>query len=337
MLITRPNNYKMQVCSHSLDTMPEEKIDATLSLSPQLRQKCNDWLSYLLHQRRYSAHTVTAYKFNLEDFLKFLCQFEAIDEIGYKNIESINSQTMRAWLSARLTRGYKVSSSSLALSAVKNFFRFYQKESPAPPSALATKSPKRAKPLPKALSTEQVFTSLERIDLHEEPWINQRNLAILMLLYGCGLRISEALSLTKADMKDSFLVIKGKGNKERYIPWQDKVKSAIGDYLALLPYDIPAKNSIFVGLRGKPLHASAFGKVLIELRRAYNLPEYLTPHAYRHSFATHLLEDGADLRAIQELLGHADLATTQRYTKITSKHLINSYFKAHPGDKFDIN
>lgn len=198
--------------------------------------------------------------------------------------------------------------------------------------------PKLSKPLPKALSADQSMQAVMGIGtLHEEPWVAQRDTALLMLIYGCGLRISEALSLRVGDLPPagSSLRIHGKGNKERVVPLLAIVRDAIDTYLGLCPHHNPRnpKADIFVGVKGGTLQPAIFQKQLRHLRSWLGLPESATPHAFRHSFATHLLATGGDLRDIQELLGHESLSTTQRYTHVDSERLLAAYRDAHPHGK----
>lgn len=291
------------------------------------------WIEYLQFGRHYSKHTITSYRFGLEHFLKFVQDYSESPCNSVNDLQQIDIRTARSWLSARVGEKYSSTSNALALSAVKSFIKFCISEWQITSPILSIKPPKHAVALPKALSQNETNFSLEQITLEDdEEWINHRNYALLHLLYGCGLRISEALSITNSDISSDFLNVLGKGNKNRSIPLPQATKDAISKYLLHVPYDIEPGTMIFLGKQGKSLQPPVFNRFLINLRRRYNLPEHLSAHAYRHSFATHLLENGADLRAIQELLGHSDLSTTQRYTKVSTKHLLDSYKKAHPDE-----
>ena len=291
------------------------------------------WIDHLKYARHYSNHTITAYRTHLEHFLNFIQNYNESKIEKVVDLESIDIRTIRSWMTARVNENYSATSNALALSATKNFFRFCINEWEITTPLLNIKAPKIANHLPKALSQDDALFSLENIVLDDDlEWVNKRNYALLQLLYGCGLRISEALQLTKADLNSEFITITGKGNKTRSVPIPQATYVAIQHYLEQLPYSLDYKQEVFLGKRGKTLKAAVFNRTLIALRRRYNLPEHLSAHAYRHSFATHLLENGADLRAIQELLGHSDLSTTQRYTKISTKHLLASYNKAHPDE-----
>jgi integrase/recombinase XerC len=216
-----------------------------------------------------------------------------------------------------------------AVASLRSFYRYLQRhygiENPA---ALTLRAPRRSPPLPKAVSVKESLAAVQMIaDYQQEPWVGLRDRTLLGLLYGAGLRISEALNLTRGDLAGETLRIRGKGNKERLVPLLPAVKNALEEYLAACPWQ---SEIVFYGLRGKRLQPAVFSKQLRILRNAIGLPESTTPHAFRHSFATHLLAEGGDLRSIQELLGHSSLTTTQRYTKVDTERLLSAYSLAHP-------
>lgn len=301
-------------------------------LQKNARQLVEEWRNYLERRRNFSTHTVTSYLRDLEHFLHFMSNYKG-GSISLEDLSSVDLRLMRSWLSSRRREDYVAASSARALSSIKNFYKFIEKTYDIScHSIYSTRSPKKAKTLPKALSLEDTKVSTENIEeLSSSGWLAARDKALLVLLYASGLRISEALSITKAHLKNTeFLKIKGKGSKERIVPWIPLAFKLIQGYLELLPYKIEENNPIFLGKQGKPLQPAVFNRQLIHLRRQYGLPEHLSAHAFRHSCATHLLENGADLRSIQELLGHQSLSTTQRYTKINLKHLEKVYSKTHP-------
>ena len=278
--------------------------------------------------RSQSAHTLESYQNDINYFAQFLSNYDS-DKTIEDAILEVDIRTVRSYLAKLKQEDYQPSSISRKLATIKNFYRFLlRKNYKIDQSIFALRSPKKAKTIPKALNQEQTNSAIENSGYEEEEWIARRNKAIILLLYGTGLRISEALSVTKEHMNSDSLRIKGKGGKERMVPWLEPVKIAIEEYLKFVPYMIDENMPIFLGLRGKKLKQTYFNKILMNMRRRLNLPEHLTPHAFRHSFATHLLENGADLRVIQELLGHVSLSTTQIYTKTNIAHLKKAHQNA---------
>lgn len=301
--------------------------------SNEISELLKKWEKYLTLQKNYSKNTVISYRHDLENFLGFMKEYNGENA----TIDSLNIDIrfIRSWLSKRYQDNYIASSSSRALSSIKNFYKFLEKTSNIGCHKIfSIKNPKKAKVLPKALTQEDAITSIEHIEeLGDLDWVSARNKALLVLIYAAGLRISEALSITKKHIKTDFIKINGKGNKERVVPWIDKAKDLVEQYLVKVPYCIKEDDPIFIGKSGKALQPAVFNRELIKLRRLYGLPEYLSSHAFRHSFATHLLENGSDLRSIQELLGHKSLSTTQIYTKVNSRHLMDVYNNSHPISK----
>jgi len=296
----------------------------------------SEWQSWLENERRASGHTALAYGRDLAGFLDFLCEhLGAIPSIAA--LEALGPADFRAYLAARVQDGIDRSSSARALSSLRSFFRFLDRRGLAKNAALAAvRTPKLPKSVPKPLSPEDAGLALERIaELAEAPWIGRRDLAILTLLYGCGLRLSEALGLARAEapLRPGMLSVIGKGRKTRLVPVLPAVSEAIAEYLALCPHRLTAKGPLFVGVRGGPLNPRLVQRQMQRLRAILDLPETATPHALRHSFATHLLAGGGDLRSIQELLGHASLSTTQRYTAVDAERLLAVYNRAHPRAK----
>ena len=309
---------------------------ARFAAAGDLANAISGWQSWLEHERRASRHTALGYGRDLASFLDFLREhLGALPSLAA--LEALGPADFRAYLAARAQDGIERSSSARALSTLRGFFRFLDRRGLAKNAALATvRTPKLPKSVPKPLSAEDARLALERIvELAEAPWIGQRDLAILMLLYGCGLRLSEALGLRRgeAPLEPGMLGITGKGRKTRLVPVLPAVSGAVADYLAVCPHRLPAKGPLFVGARGGPLNPRLVQRQMQRLRALLGLPETATPHALRHSFATHLLAGGGDLRSIQELLGHASLSTTQRYTAVDAERLLAVYDRAHPRAK----
>ena len=294
------------------------------------------WLDWLETERRVSPHTLAAYGRDLAGFLDFLAEHKG----GVADLASLSKLVpadFRAWLARRAGVPIGRASNARALSTLRNFFRFLERRGLAKNAALiAVKSPKLPKPVPKALSAGEAQQALDGVaGMEREAWIAKRDLAVLTLLYGAGLRIGEALSLRRGDapVAAGTLSVTGKGNKTRLVPILPAVADAVTDYIAACPLALSKDGPLFVGARGGPLHPRLIQGQMAKLRAALSLPEHATPHALRHSFATHLLAGGGDLRSIQELLGHASLSTTQRYTKVDEARLLAVYDGAHPRAK----
>jgi integrase/recombinase XerC len=303
-----------------------------LLVEDEVKQCLTAWLASLRDHKRYADHTLTAYRQDVQQFLAFLADYEGQNPT-LKLLGAVDIKSLRAWMAKRQQQGYEASSTNRALSSVKGFYRYLHKEASIENIAVQHFRPPKAKqPLPKAVSEKQSKEVLDEIaHLHPEPWVGLRDAALLGLLYGCGLRISEALSLTRAALQArDHLIIQGKGGKQRAVPLLPIVKQWLAEYATACPYGAVQHEPLFYGLRGKPLQPAVFRRQLQQLRPILGLPDSATPHAFRHSFATHLLADGADLREIQELLGHATLSTTQRYTKVDKARLLAAYKDAHP-------
>ena len=289
------------------------------------------WQEYLRSERGFSNHTVISYVHDIHDFINFIKNHEGKDP-NLDDLIKTDIHTVRSWLSMRKNEDYAASSSARSLSGVKSFYKFiYQVTNQTNNTVLAMRSPKKAQIIPKALSFDDVMLAINSSpEFEKNDWLAMRDKALLMLIYASGLRISEALAICKKDLNSDYLVIKGKGSKERIVPMLNEALSSINQYLSLLPFQIDNSDPIFRGEKGNILSTGVFSRQLIKLRRSIGLPEHTSAHSFRHSFATHLLENGADLRSIQELLGHSDLSTTQRYTKVNMEHLSKSYKAAHP-------
>ena len=305
-----------------------------LAVAADLAEGFERWKRWLADERRASAHTLAAYERDVTAFLGFIADHRGA-EPNLAELGALSAADFRAYLASRAAATMR-SSTARALSAVRGFFRFLERRGLAENPALATvKTPKLPKSLPKPLSVEDADLALAAAEAADARWIGLRDKAILMLLYGCGLRLSEALGLTgrEAPVKPETLTVTGKGRKTRQLPVLPAVAEAVAAYIDACPYRLAAGDKLFRGVRGGPLNPRLVQKRMEELRRELGLPETASPHALRHSFATHLLGAGGDLRAIQELLGHASLTTTQRYTAIDAERLIAVYDKAHPRAK----
>lgn len=306
---------------------------ASLPIATSLKRHITGWQESLTHQKRYSKHTLTAYLIDLRHFLSFANQ-HAGAEVSIKLLGELSLRDFRSWLAARHGEGFTMTSTARALSTVRGFFRYLEKQGEVEnPAIFHVRTPKLPKSLPKALQESQAISSIEAVGAnHKESWVQKRDVALLTLIYGCGLRISEALGLRARDIPENAasLILTGKGNKQRMVPLLPQIHTAIAAYKKECPYVLEGDEMLFRGTRGKPLQPAIFQKEIRQLRGALGLPDSATPHAFRHSFATHLLAGGGDLRTIQELLGHADLSTTQRYTKVDSERLLAAYAQAHP-------
>jgi integrase/recombinase XerC len=311
--------------------LPEPQRLARFSAAEDLRAAIGLWTAWLAGERRASPHTVAAYGRDLAFFLDFLT--EHLGELpGLSTFARLVPADYRAYLAHRAG---EVDRASIArgLSVVRGFIRFLERRGLAASPALAVlRAPKLPKSVPKPLSVVDAGEIVEApTELVASVWQAKRDIALLTLLYGCGLRLSEALGLKRSEApRGDLITITGKGRKQRLVPVLPAVRTAIADYLAACPYPLPADGPLFVGARGGPLHPRVVQRQMQALRNALGLPETATPHALRHSFATHLLGGGGDLRAIQELLGHASLSTTQRYTSVETERLLAVYDSAHP-------
>lgn len=294
------------------------------------------WKAWLLDERNASLLTVYNYIQDLKAFLNFLKLHLGNNVVGLEGLMRLKTRDFRAFLAHRQQGGQKVSASSNArtVSVLRNFYRFLERRYQLKNHDLwALSSPRLSAPLPRPLEENEAIAVTElKILPGVLPWIHARNMALFTILYGCGLRIHEALSLEAKDFKDrTHLLIRGKGNKERIVPILDIVQERLAVYKHLCPYNIEQPNHpLFMGVRGQRLHPAVAQRELRALRSCLNLPDSATPHSLRHSFATHLLRRGCDLRTIQDLLGHASLVSTQRYTKVEIQALQKAYQGAHP-------
>ncbi|MEP2880132.1 MAG: tyrosine recombinase XerC [Roseibium sp.] len=315
--------------------MTSTETDALLvTAQPDLNNRVSMWLDHLSDERRLSDKTLVAYERDLLQFLRFLTGHLG-GAPALKDIADLRPADFRGFLAYR--RRAKVQSRSLArgLAGIRSFLKFLERRGEVNAAASdAVRPPRQARSLPKPVSSrDAIDITSGDLAMESDAWIEARNTAVLTLLYGCGLRIAEALALTgkmapKQGTKTMRIV--GKGRKERIVPILPAVTQAIDQYLKLCPYAVKADGPLFLGARGGPLNPRMIQLAMEKLRSALGLADTATPHALRHSFATHLLAGGGDLRTIQELLGHASLASTQIYTEIDSAHLLAAYDKAHP-------
>ncbi|MGA7972900.1 MAG: tyrosine recombinase XerC [Pseudolabrys sp.] len=293
------------------------------------------WLDYLGAERRMSGKTLEAYRRDVGQFLTFLTEHLGSPP-SLRQLAKLTPADIRAFMAARRSAGLGSRSLMRSLAGVRSFARYLERNGKGKVGALtAVRSPKLPKSLPKPLpasAAKQMTDADLRAGEDRETWVLARDAAVLGLLYGCGLRISEALGLKRRDIdgKRDVITVTGKGNKTRMVPLLPQVRNLVAAYVAICPYDLPPDGPLFVGAKGGPLSPRIIQLAVARLRGALGLPDSATPHALRHSFATHLLARGGDLRAIQELLGHASLSTTQVYTEVDAERLLDVYASAHP-------
>ncbi len=303
------------------------KFNADETLLPMIKR----WQDWLLKERLYSEHTLDAYS---RDLAIFISKVSPDHKLSLDDISKLDVRDFRYFLSQRAAQYINKSSMSREISAIKNFFKWLDIQVGIKNPAISViSSPRQAKVLPKALDAEDSFEVLDEVQfIASSTWQGLRDRAIFTLLYGCGLRISEALSLNVGDIsaQSEFLRVKGKGNKERIVPLLPIIWQNIEAYLAKSPYHLSVGEPLFLGARGERLSPRIIQRQMQKLRGRLGLPDTLTPHALRHSFATQLLAQGVDLRSIQELLGHSSLITTQRYTDVQTETIQREYHKAHP-------
>jgi integrase/recombinase XerC len=294
-----------------------------------------DWHAWLASERRLAARSVVAYRRDLAAFVTFLGGHLA-GEVTLAAMAGLDLADFRAWLAARHNRAFARTSTARAIAAVRSFFRFIDRRHGIHnPGLKAMRTPRLPKRVPRPLSLDQAAELAESASEARQPWLGHRDHALLLLLYGGGLRIGEALALDRGSLHGDvrslrLLRVRGKGDKERLVPVLPAVAEALAAYLEALPVPLAPDQPLFHGVRGRRLQQAVVQRRVRELRALLGLPESATPHALRHSFATHLLGAGADLRSIQELLGHASLSTTQGYTAVETRRLFELYSKAHP-------
>ena len=314
--------------------MREDRAAPLVFARPDLLAAVERWRRHLAHERRLAAKTVEAYSRDVEQFLRFLA-----GHLGgpprIADMAELRVGDIRAFLAARRDDGAGSRTVARGIAGVRSLIRFLERDGDVNGAAFrAIRPPRQKRTLPRPLTPEAASRVADRAEsLDEEPWIAARNAAVFALLYGCGLRISEALGLNRSEAPRSggdAIRVTGKGGKQRIVPVLPVVVAAIGDYLRLCPWQPGPDGPLFVGAEGGRLNPRIVQRAMEGLRSALGLPPTATPHALRHSFATHLLANGGDLRAIQELLGHASLSTTQVYTEVDTERLMAAYNAAHP-------
>ena len=322
----------------------EHRQDASLlqfALAADAARAAQAWLAALQDERRGSGHTIAAYARDLAHFSRFMAEHLGAPP-ALADLAALKPADFRAWLAAASREGASARTRARRLSAVRTFYRWLKKRHGIDNPALsAVRGPKLPRGLPHPVSEDRALelleATLQAIDDDAAPrWVRARNAAVLSLLYGCGLRISEALGLSTGEVAplleggEGFLAITGKGGKQRIVPLLPATVSLLRRYAAACPFALAPEEAFFRGVRGGALSPRIIQQLMARLRGYLCLPETATPHALRHSFATHLLAHGADLRAIQELLGHASLSTTQIYTQVDGAALKQAHARAHP-------
>ena len=301
-------------------------------ISPALTHALAGWLDHCSALNNAAANTLKAYQTDVLGFLSFMTLHKG-EAQGLAPLSKITVSDMRSWMAHERSRGVGARSLARSLSAVKSFYSWLaEREGFEPTAVLLTRSPKFNKKLPRPLAEDAAAAMIDTVELQaRDGWVAARDAAVVTMLYGCGLRISEALSLTGAVVPfPATLMIRGKGGKDRIVPVIDAARDAVATYLRLCPHPLEPDAPLFRGVRGGALNPRAVQKVMEKARMQLGLPATATPHAMRHSFATHLLSAGGDLRSIQELLGHASLSTTQAYTAVDTARLMDVYNRAHP-------
>jgi integrase/recombinase XerC len=312
--------------SFSVDTLP---------LADDVINAVAKWQTWLRHEKRASANTIASYQFDLANLFKFLNAHRG-RQVNLAMLSTLSLGDFRGWLARNAAEERQASSRARAVAGVRNFFRWLDRSGEMHNTAIELlKLPKTQRRLPRPVTeieAQDIVTLAKNIS--NEGWVGLRDEALFTLLYGAGLRIGEALGLTHSDLahKDRITVT-GKGNKQRSVPLLPIVREALDKYLKECPFAPKQKEPIFVGIRGEKLNPAVAQRHLRMLRKQLNLPDSVTPHALRHSFATHLLASGADLRSLQELLGHSSLSTTQLYTQVDPQQLAKAYKAAHPRAK----
>ena len=306
-----------------------------IAAEPALKRALSGWLGWLAYEKRASPHTLDNYARDVAEFLTFLSGYFGFTP-GLKELESLTAMDFRAWLARQSQDGKRRTTIARHASTLRTLYKYLEREGIVSNTAIhAVRTPKVPKSLPKALTIEDALEAVElAYELADEPWIGKRDRALLKLLYGCGLRLSEALNLDVKDLpQGDTMVVTGKGAKQRIVPVLPVVKRDIEAYVKASPYPMTPQSPLFLGARGARLNPGVAQAMVRKVRALLGLPDSVTPHALRHSFATHLLAGGGDLRTIQELLGHASLSTTQRYTDVDATRLQAVHSLTHPRAK----
>lgn len=301
-------------------------------ISPAASDALEQWLATQRALNGAAENTISAYNTDVAGFLAFMTTHKG-EAQGLRPLSKITVNDMRSWMAHERGRGVAARSLARSLSAVKNFYTWLAKREGFEPTAvLSTRAPKFQKKLPRPLEVDAARAMIDTVQMQaSEDWVAARDMAVVTLLYGCGLRISEALALNGSDypLPDTLRIL-GKGRKERIVPVIQAAQDAVRAYVSIAPFPMEPDCPLFVGVRGSRLSPRIIQKVMEQTRMQLGLPATATPHAMRHSFATHLLTAGGDLRSIQELLGHASLSTTQAYTAVDTARLMEVYDHAHP-------
>lgn len=308
-----------------------ETAPLQFNLAPDAAQIASSWLAALKSERRMAAKTLEAYAHDVAQFGGFLAGHMG-EAANIKTLTDLTASDFRSFMAKRRSDGIQSRSLARQMSAIRSFFRHAERRDDFKCAALAVvRAPKIAHSVPRPLP-ENSARRVAAADVFEndEAWVQARDAAVLTLLYGCGLRISEALSLTVKQAQTNPLVVLGKGGKTRIVPVVEVARDAIATYLKLCPLTLSPNEPLFRGVKGGALSPRIIQLLMERMRGALNLPDSATPHALRHSFASHLLGAGADLRVIQDLLGHASLSSTQVYTEVNRTHLLEQYRKAYP-------
>lgn len=306
---------------------------SSVSCAPDLAARFQEWTDFLAHEKRFSAHTLRAYVSDLSAFFEFLTVHigrpPSMNDLG-----AVVLADFRAWMSRRVTQGAGAATRARQLASLRSFLKWLDKQGHLHNAAVgALRTPKQPRRLPRALTPAAAkgLVSEHAAQDRQDTWIGYRDAALFTMLYGCGLRIDEALQLDHGQRpQNGELRVRGKGNRERLVPVLPVVEKALDEYLAQCPFPFEKDTPLFLGSRGGRLNQGVAQRQMRHLRRAMGLPESATPHALRHSFATHLMANGANLRVIQELLGHASVSTTQRYTDFDDAQLMRIYMQSHP-------
>ncbi len=302
------------------------------SAAPDVQDALERWQRWLVAEKGCSDHTLKSYRADVAGFLAFVMEHRGAPP-SLNDLAALKLADFRSWLASRALDGAGASTRARGVSGVRNLFKWLDRTGTLHNPAIGSLvSPKVNKPVPRPLTAADAKTLLEEAGDADAPWIGLRDRALFTLLYGCGLRISEGLGLNRGDLPPDAETVRvlGKGSKQRQVPVLPAVNAAVAEYLAACPWPGGREAPLFVGARGDRLSDGVARRRMRDLRTLMGLPDSVTPHALRHSFATHLLGGGADLRAIQDLLGHASLSTTQRYTDVDAEQLLSVYETAHP-------
>lgn len=303
-------------------------------IESSFKPACQEWVEGLLYEKGASPHTIQGYLLDLKAFLSFLSTHYS-HQITIDTLRTLKLQDLRSFLAARVAQGISHRSNARTVSSLRSFFNFLYKKYSLQSEILShLKTPKYQASLPRPLTSRDAITLTNKspVSNRKAPWVDARDQALFALLYGGGLRISEALRLKISEVisQNAFIVVQGKGKKQRHVPLLPFVKEKIEEYLQEHPFRHNLEFPLFIGVRGEVLNPGVVQRQMRKQRLEMGLPDNATPHALRHSFATHLLAEGADLRVIQDLLGHSSLSTTQRYTKLETTYLRETYKKTHP-------